>query len=76
MDSLVTEMVYFKRLKKTRHYIEYHEQQFPWLEVVKIIRETKNPRRKEDKFEIKTEKYYVLFGMKNKKVYVINAKRL
>lgn len=69
-------MVYFKKIKRTRHYIDYHEQQFPWLDVSGIIYGTKNPKRKGDKFEIKTEKYYILFGMKKKTVYVINAKRL
>ena len=36
---------------------------------------TKNPRKKEDKFEIEKEGYYILFEVKNNVLYVINAKK-
>lgn len=69
-------MVYFKEIKKTKHYIEEHEQNVPWSEVIGIIfKSSKYIKKKGNKFEINTEKYYVLMELKNKVLYVINAKR-
>ena len=68
-------MVYFTGIKKTKHYIEEHEQNVPWDKVVELIFTTKDPRKKGDKFEIQKDGYYVLFEIKNNKLYVINAKR-
>jgi hypothetical protein len=55
--------------------LEEHQEDVPWDEVVEIILTTKNPRKKEDVFEIETEQYYVLFKIEEKTLYVINAKR-
>ena len=44
-------------------------------EITEVIYNTKNPRKKGNKFEIETEKYYILFVVINKTAYVINAKR-
>ena len=68
-------MVYFTDIKPTDHYLNDHEQDFPWNEVVEIIFSTKNPRKKGDRFEIETNDYYLLFKIENKTLYVINAKR-
>ena len=68
-------MVYFTEIKKTKHYIEEHEQEVPWNKVMELIFTTKNPRKKGDKFEIEKDGYYVLFEIKENKLYVINAKR-
>jgi len=69
-------MVYFTDIKKTKHYQEEHEQNVPWGEVIEIIfKSSKNIRKKEDKYEIETDKYYILMELKNKVLYVINAKR-
>ena len=69
-------MVHFTAIKKTKHYEEYHEQDIPWSEVIEIIfKSSKNIKKKEDKYEIETEKYYILMELKNKVLYVINAKR-
>ena len=69
-------MVYFIAIKKTNHYKEYHEQDIPWSEVIEIIfKSSKNIKKKDDKYEIETEKYYILMEVKNKVLYVINAKR-
>lgn len=68
-------MVYFTDIKPTQHYIDEHEKDVPWHEVVEIILTTKNPRRKDNKFEIEKEKYYVLFEIKDNILYIINAKR-
>jgi hypothetical protein len=69
-------MVYFTDIQPTEHYLEEHEKEVPWDKVVEIIFSTKNPRKKEDKFEIEKNGYYVLFKIKNNVLYVINAKKL
>ena len=68
-------MVYFTSIQPTTHYIEEHSQDVPWEEVVEVILKTKNPRKKDNKFEIENERYYILFRMENNVAYVINAKR-
>ena len=69
-------MVYFIDIKATYHYLKEHEKDVPWDKVVEIIFQTKNPRKKGNKFEIKKEGYYILFEIKNNVLYVINAKKL
>lgn len=66
--------MYFKSIKKTKHYKEFHEKNFPWSKVIEIILTTKNRRKKGNKIEIKTAKYYVLCQLKNNILWVINAK--
>ena len=69
-------MVYFTAIKKTKHYEENHEQDIPWSEVIEIIfKSSKIIKKKDDKYEIETDKYYILMELKNKILYVINAKR-
>jgi len=65
----------FKAIKKTQHYIDFHERDVPWSEVIKIIFETKNMRKRGDKIQIETNKYYILLKVENRIAYVINAKR-
>ena len=69
-------MVYFTDIQPTDHYLEEHEKEVPWQKVLEIIFSTKNPRKKDDKFEIEKDGYYVLFEIKDKVLYVINAKRV
>jgi len=60
-------MVYFTDIKKTKHYIEEHEQQVPWSEVIEVIfKSSKNMKKKENKYEIETDKYYILIVSKIK----------
>lgn len=68
-------MVYFEEIKKTNHYREEHEKEVPWDKVIEIILNTKNPRKKGNKFEIEGKGYYILFEIKDKSLYVINAKK-
>ncbi len=69
-------MIYFIAIKKTKHYIEEHEQNVPWSEIIEVIfRSSKHMKKKGNKLEIDTEKYYVLMELKNKVLDVINAKR-
>lgn len=67
-------MVYFKEIKPTDHYLKYHAKDVPWHKAIEIILETKNPRKKGNKYEIDQDGYYVLFEIKNNILYVINAK--
>lgn len=69
-------MVYFIDIEPTDHYLKEHIKDVPWDKVVEIIFSTKNPRKKGNKFEIEKDGYYILFEIKNKILYVINAKKL
>ena len=71
--SVILYNVCFTSIKPTKHYLSNHKD-FPWFKAVEIVLTTKNPRRKGSKFEIENDKYYVLFEIKNKTLYVINAK--
>lgn len=66
--------MYFKSIRKTKHYKEQHEKDVLWNKVIEIILTTKNRRKKGDKIEIKTKKYYILCRLKNNTLWVINAK--
>jgi hypothetical protein len=68
-------MVYFESIEPTDHYLEEHEKDVPWDKVVEIIFSTKNPRKKGNNYEIEKDGYYILFEIKNKILYVINAKK-
>ncbi len=68
-------MVYFTSIQPTDHYLENHAEDVPWDKAVEIILTTKNPRKKGSKFEIEKGGYYVLFEIKDKVAYVINAKK-
>jgi hypothetical protein len=69
-------MVYFTDIQPTNHYLEEHAKDVPWAKVIEIIFSAKNPRKKEGKFEIEKDGYYILFKIKNKVLYVINAKKI
>lgn len=68
-------MIYFKDILPTSHYLQEHSRDVPWDKVVEIILSAKNPRKKEDKFEIEREGYYILFEIKGNVIFVINAKK-
>ena len=69
-------MIYFTGIKKTAHYEENHELDVPWSEVVDIVfKSSKNIKKKGNKYEIETDKHYILMELKEKTLYVINAKR-
>lgn len=66
--------MYFREIRNAKHYKEHHEKNFPWSRVIEIILTTKNPRKKENKMEIKTKNYYLLCELKGNVLWVINAK--
>lgn len=69
-------MVYFTDIKPTEHYLKEHEKYVPWDKAIEIIFSAKDSRKKGNKFEIEKEGYYILFEIKSKILYVINAKKL
>ncbi|MBW2972165.1 hypothetical protein KY359_03975 [Candidatus Woesearchaeota archaeon] len=68
-------MVYFTCIEPTEHYLREHAHEVPWTKVVELVFRTKDPRKKGDKFEIVKDGYYILFGIKDDTLFVINAKR-
>ncbi len=68
-------MVYFTEIKPTDHYLENHASEVPWEKAVEIVLITKNPRKKGTKFEIERDGYYILFEIKDRILWIINAKR-
>lgn len=64
----------FNSIRKTDHYKEHHEKNFPWSKVIEIILSTKNKRKKGKKIEIKTKNYYLLCELRDNVLWVINAK--
>lgn len=68
-------MVFFEDIQPTSHYLEEHGKDVPWDKVVEIIFSTKNPRKKGNNYKIEKQGYYILFEIKNKTLYVINAKK-
>ena len=66
----------FSDIRKTEHYEQVHESDVPWSEVLAVIvTASKKMRRKEDKIEIETDRYYILCEVKGQTLWVINAKR-
>jgi len=66
--------MHFTRIEPTEHYLSHHAHEVPWSEVVAVIFATKNSRKKGGKYEIK-DGCYVLFEIRHRTLYVINAKR-
>ncbi|MFH1649175.1 MAG: hypothetical protein ABIA93_01355 [Candidatus Woesearchaeota archaeon] len=69
-------MVHFTHIKPSEHYLREHSREVPWSEAVKAILSTKNPRKKGDTYEIRTESLYLVFALKNDTLVLINAKRM
>lgn len=66
--------MYFRKIVKTSHYIRFHEKSFPWSRVIEIVLTSKNKRKKGDKLQIETDKYYILGEIRNHDLEIINAK--
>ena len=73
--SEVISMVYFTKIKSTKHYRLEHSKEMSWTELVDVLYKIKNPRRKGRTFIINEQGYYVVFSMRKTVIYVINAKR-
>ena len=66
--------MYFTKIVKTSHYIRFHEKSFPWSEVVELVLTNKNRRKRGDKMQIETDRYYILGQIVNHRLEIINAK--
>lgn len=67
--------MYWKEVRRTEHFEEYHKGTLAWSDVVRLIHTIKNKRKKGNKIEIEDNKFYILCEIKNKILYVINVKR-
>lgn len=64
--------MYWKEVKRSKHFDEYHKRILAWSDIVKLIYEIKNKRKKGNKIE--NDKFYILCELKDKILYVINVK--
>jgi len=67
--------MYFKAIKRSKHFEKYHKGTLAWSDVISIIWLIKNKRKKGNKVEIEDDRFYILCELKNKVLYVINVKR-
>ena len=67
--------MYWKEIRRSWHYEEYHRGTLAWNNVVTLIHKIKNKRKKGDKIEIEDDKFYILCELKDKILYVINVKK-
>ena len=67
--------MYWKEIRRTYHFEEYHKGTLAWSDVVRLIYTIKNKRKKGDKIEIENDRFYILCKLKDKILYVINVKK-
>jgi len=67
--------MYWKEIKRSEHFEEYHKGVLAWSDVVRLIYAIKNKRKKGDKIEIEDNRFYILCELKAKVLYVINVKK-
>ncbi len=71
--KFIVNLIVFDAIKPSRHYLKCHRD-VSWPDIIEEIFKTKSKRRKQDRFEIESDKYYILCKLKNKILWVINAK--
>jgi hypothetical protein len=57
--------MYWKEIKKTKHFEQYHKDILAWSDIVKLLFLIKNKRKKGSKIEIEDNKFYILCELKN-----------
>lgn len=67
--------MYWKEIKRSDHFEQYHKGVLAWSDVVRLIYTIKNKRKKGDKIEIEDDRFYILCELKEKSLYVINVKK-
>jgi len=67
--------MYWKEIKKTKHFEQYHKDILAWSNIVKLLFLIKNKRKKGSKIEIEDSRFYILCELKDKILYVINVKK-
>lgn len=58
--------MYFRAIKRSKHFEKFHKGTLAWSEVISLIWLTKNKRRKGNKIEIEDDRFYILCKLKNK----------
>lgn len=66
--------MHFTKIVKTSHYIRFHEKSFAWSKVVEYVLTNKNRRKRGNKVQIESDKYYILGEINNHRLEIINAK--
>ncbi len=66
--------MYWKEIKRSDHFEEHHKGALSWSDIVRLIYEIKNKRKKGNKIEIEDDRFYILCELKDKILYVINVK--
>jgi len=67
--------VWFKEVRKSVHFDEYHKGTLAWNELLQLIYSIKKGRKKGDKFEIQNDRLYILGEVNGKILYIINVKK-
>lgn len=67
--------MYWEEIRKSEHFELYHKGTLAWSEVIRLIYQIKNKRKKDNKIEIEDDQFYILCELKDKLLYVINVKR-
>lgn len=68
-------LIFFTRIRPSKHYLDEHEREVPWHEVIEVILTTKDPRKRHGCYQVENDRYYILFRIKDGELVVINAKR-
>ncbi|MFH1073433.1 MAG: hypothetical protein V1743_08450 [Nanoarchaeota archaeon] len=67
--------MYWKEIRRSRHFEEYHKGTLAWSDVVRLIHLIKSKRKKGDKIEIEDDRFYILCRLEDDILYVINVKK-
>lgn len=67
--------MYWKEIRKTEHFETYHKGILAWSDVLRLIYEIKNKRKKGNKIEIENKIFYILCELRENILYVINVKK-
>ena len=67
--------MYWKEIRRTEHFERYHKGVLAWSDIVRLIHEIKNKRKKGNKIEIEDNKFYILCELKERILYIINVKK-
>ena len=67
--------MYWKEIRKTEHFEQYHKGILAWSDIINFIYTIKDKRKKGDKIEIENDRFYILCELKDKILYVINVKK-
>ncbi|MFH1637624.1 MAG: hypothetical protein ABIB71_04345 [Candidatus Woesearchaeota archaeon] len=67
--------MYWKEIRRSEHFDKFHKGALAWSDIVRLVYLIKSKRIKGNKIEIENRRIYILCGVKEKVLYVINVKR-